>query len=56
MDRKLLEERLDLLKREHVAGEERLKALDTQIAEQKRTQLRFAGAIQVLEELLREQG
>ena len=56
MDWKLLEERLALLKREHVAGEERLKTLDSQIAALKRTQLRIAGAIQVLEELMRELG
>lgn len=42
MDRKLLEERL--------------RTLDAQIAEQRPTQLRFAGAIQVIEELPREQG
>ena len=52
----MLEERIALLKREHVAGEERLKTLDSQLAELKRTQLRIAGAIQVLEELMQEQG
>ncbi|WP_215414206.1 hypothetical protein, partial [Escherichia coli] len=55
MDRAMIEERLEQFRLQHAAGEERLKALDAQIAEVKRTQLRILGAIGVLEEMLQEQ-
>lgn len=51
-----LKARLEQLKQEHAAGEQQLQALETRKNELKHTLLRIQGAIQVLEEMLSEQG
>ncbi len=50
-----LERRLDELKKEFEAGQNRLRDLEMQQAHLRETLLRISGAIQVLEELLAKQ-
>ena len=56
MNIEIVRARLQELKNNHQAGEERLKALETQRQELQLTMMRISGAIQVLEELIAEQG
>lgn len=50
--REQLQARLEELKREHEAGQTRLRDLEMQETQLRGTLLRISGAIQVLEELL----
>ena len=55
MDEKL-QQRLEELKQEFAAGQKMLADLDAQQADLKQTLLRISGAIQVLEEMLENEG
>ncbi|MCU0637210.1 MAG: hypothetical protein MUE87_01100 [Methanothrix sp.] len=54
--REQLEKRLDELKAEYDQGEKMLSDLDTRREQVRQTLLRISGALQVLEELLKEEG
>jgi len=54
--REQLEKRLDELKAEYDQGEKMLSDLDARREQVRQTLLRISGAVQVLEELLKEEG
>jgi hypothetical protein len=54
--REQLEKRLDELKTEYEQGEKMLSDLDARREQVRQTLLRISGAVQVLEELLTEEG
>ncbi|RQR29503.1 hypothetical protein DIE23_21595 [Burkholderia sp. Bp9143] len=54
MDKKQIADRLKELKDSYEAGEVRMRRLDAQREELRQTLLRIGGAIQVMEELLKE--
>lgn len=56
MMREQLEKRLDELKAEYDQGEKMLSDLDARREQVRQTLLRISGAVQVLEELLKEEG
>lgn len=54
--REQLEKRLDELKAEYDQGEKMLSDLDARREQVRQTLLRISGAVQILEELLKEEG
>lgn len=54
--REQLEKRLDELKTEYEQGEKMLSDLDARREQVRQTLLRISGAVQILEELLKEEG
>ena len=54
--REQLEKRLDELKTEYDQGEKMLSDLDARREQVRQTLLRISGAVQILEELLKEEG
>jgi hypothetical protein len=54
--REQLEKRLDELKAEYDQGEKMLSDLDARREQVRKTLLRISGAVQILEELLKEEG
>ena len=50
-----LEKRLEELKKEYETGQARLRELETETAYTRETMLRITGAIQVLQEMLKEE-
>ena len=54
--REQLEKRLDELKTEYDQGEKMISDLDARREQVRQTLLRISGAVQILEELLKEEG